>query len=608
MNILLYPIIVPIIAAILTLITPKKLKGVKEGLILLATAFNLVIAILLFKKELVYLSPWAGFGMDFSLRLYGFSAFIIFFAAIFGFLTALYSIVFMHKRNFGKLCFAFMLITIGFLNGAVLANNLIVMLFFWEGILLTVFGLIIIGHKGAYKTAVKAFIIAGVADLCMMFGIGLTYYLSGTLTMTDINIPVNTALGATAFVFFMIGAISKGGAMPFHSWIPDAAIDAPMPFMAFLPASLEKLLGIYLLTRLALDMFQLNAGSWLTTLLMIIGAVTIILAVMMALVQKDFKKLLSYHAISQVGYMILGIGTAIPIGIVGGIFHMINNAMYKSALFFAGGSVEKQVGTTDLKKLGGIGRLMPVTFICFLITAAAISGVPPLNGFISKELIYDAALNRHWMFYAAALIGSFLTAASFLKLGHSAFLGKINDDHKNVKEVPWPMLVPMITIAAGCILFGVYNALPIRLIKPVLGAAAHGLHFAGFHFNMLVVGTLIVLALALLNHIYGVKRSGAGVGASDHIRNAPLLSWIYTKAENRFFDPYDIGLKIVNLIALSSYYIDKAISWLSDVFAVKFVYFFSSVIKKVHTGNYSTYVVWIIFGSALIVFFVFKSI
>ena len=113
--------------------------------------------------------------------------------------------------------------------------------------------------------------------------------------------------------------------------------------------------------------------------MMVIGSVTILAAVMMALVQKNYKKLLSYHAISQVGYMILGIGTMTPVGIVGGLFHMINNAMYKSCLFLTGGAVEKQIGTTDLDKLGGLGVKMPITFACFVITALSISGVPPFN-------------------------------------------------------------------------------------------------------------------------------------------------------------------------------------------------------------------------------------
>ena len=263
--------------------------------------------------------------------------------------------------------------------------------------------------------------------------------------------------------------------MPFHSWIPDAAIDAPLPFMAILPASIEKLLGIYFLARISLDLFTLRPGSWVSTTLMVVGRVTIILAVLMALVQKNYKRLLSYHAISQVGYMILGIGTALPIGIIGGLFHMINHAMYKSCLFLTGGAVEKQAGTTDLEKLGGLARGMPVTVICFIVAAASISGVPPFNGFFSKEMVYHAALESGWVFYAVALLGSFFTAASFLKLGHAAFFGKRAIDAPAVKEAPLPMLIPMIVLAGLCILFGVGNSIPLGgLIQPAVGTAVTG--------------------------------------------------------------------------------------------------------------------------------------
>ncbi len=278
---------------------------------------------------------------------------------------------------------------------------------------MTVFGMIAIGGgQNAFKTAIKAFIIVGISDLCMMIGIGLTGHLAGTMTISQISLQAGS-LGSLAFILMMIGAISKAGCMPFHSWIPDAAVDSPLPFMAFLPASLEKLLGIYFLARISLDMFKLDKGSWLSTLLMIVGSATILLAVMMALVQKDYKRLLSYHAISQVGYMILGIGTCLPIGIIGGLFHMINNALYKSCLFLTGGSVEKQAGTTELGKLGGLGIKMPVTFFCFAIAAASISGVPPFNGFFSKEFVYDAALNRGPIFYLAAILGTFLPLLHF---------------------------------------------------------------------------------------------------------------------------------------------------------------------------------------------------
>ena len=603
MDILFYPIIIPSAAGALCLLVPKNARGVKEAIALIAAALNLVLCAFLFDKELLFSAPWGGFGFDFSLRLYHFSGFIMLAAAGFTFLITLYCTVFLSGKCFAKQFFSYMLVSAAMINGAVLADNLIAMLFFWEGLLGTLFGLIVIGHRGAYKTAIKAFVIAGVTDLCMMLGIALTYHLSGTFAISKISLPL-TLGGSLAFILLMIGAISKAGSMPFHSWIPDAALDAPLPFMAFLPASLEKLLGIYLLARISLDMFKFTAGSWVSMLMMVIGAATILLAVMMALVQKDYKKLLSYHAISQVGYMILGIGTALPVGIVGGLFHMINHAMYKSCLFLTGGSVEKQAGTTDLNKLGGIGRYMPVTFICFIVAAAAISGVPPFNGFFSKELVYDGALERHWIFYAAALLGSFLTAASFLKLGHSAFLGQVKEENKNVKEAPWQMLVPMITIAAFCVLFGVYNALPLnKLIQPILGAGRlEGRSFAGLPTNMfLVLGTVIVLVLAYMNHMFGVKRSGSGLGAADHIHHAPVLSGIYDKAEKRYFDPYDIGLKLVAVISKLAFLVDRSIDWLYDGFTVGMAYLASFTVKAARGSSYSAFILWSLFGAAAVV-------
>jgi NADH-quinone oxidoreductase subunit L len=355
-------------------------------------------------------------------------------------------------------------------------------------------------------------------------------------------------------------------------------------------------------------MYQLNPGSWISPLLMIVGSVTILLAVAMALVQKDFKRLLSYHAISQVGYMVLGIGTALPIGIVGGIFHMINHAMYKSCLFLTGGAVEKQTGTTDLAKLGGIGRKMPVTFICFIIAAAAISGVPPLNGFFSKEMVYDASLERNVLFYVAALLGSFLTAASFLKLGHSAFLGKRDPSNDRVKEAPLSMLVPMVVIAGMCVLFGVCNWLPLNnLVEPVVrqaGRMGSATTFAGWPLStMLVVLTCVSLIGALVNHVIGAKLTGSGLHAVDHVQYAPGLGTIYDKAGKRWFDPYDIGLTIVGGIAFVAWKIDRAIDWLYDGLTVFVTYTLGKGVRMAHTGNYALYILWAVVGAAAVLIY-----
>jgi NADH-quinone oxidoreductase subunit L len=555
----------------------------------------------------MYSIPWSGFGIDMSIRIDNFGSFILLAVAVFCFLITLYSVAFMKDKNNSSQFFAYLLISLAMTNGAVIADNLVFMLFFWEGLMVTLFAMILIGSKSAFKTAVKALVLVGISDLCLMVGIGITGHLAGTLTMSGINLSLDS-VGGVAFIFMMIGAISKAGSMPFHSWIPDAAVDTHLPFMALFPAALEKLLGIYLLARIALEMFKLTPGSWISILLMVIGLLTIIFAGMMALIQKDYKRLLSYHAISQVGYMILGIGTALPVGIVGGLFHMINHAMYKSGLFLTAGAIEKQTGTTDLRKLGGLGLKMPVTFACFIITAASISGVPPFNGFFSKELIYDGALERGLVFYIIAIIGSFITAASFLKLGHAVYLGKRNDENKNVKEAPATMLVPMIIIALICVLFGVYNSLPLNnLIQPILGEGRlEGHNFAGFPSNIwLVVVTGVVLAAAFLNHLYGVKKSGGGLGAVEHIHHAPGLSWIYDKAEKRYFDPYDVGVKIVSFFSKILFKLDRAVNWFYDVFVVKVTYFFTGVIKKLHNGHYAMYLSWSLGGAAVIIIIIF---
>jgi NADH-quinone oxidoreductase subunit L len=309
--------------------------------------------------------------------------------------------------------------------------------------------------------------------------------------------------------------------------------------------------------------------------------------------------------------MVLGIGTMAPIGIVGGLFHMINNALYKSCLFLTAGSVERQAGGTDLEKLGGLRNKMPVTFICFAITAVSISGLPPFNGFFSKELIYDAALERGVIFYLACLLGSFFTFASFLKLGHAAFLGKISEDNRKVREAPLAMLAPMIIIAAICVIFGVANFIPLKIfIQPILGAhRLEGKDFSGLPKNMmLVIATIVVLAMALLNHLYGVRKTHTGLGAVDHIYHAPVLSGIYRLAERGYSDPYNIGLVIARIISYIVWGLDRFIDWLYNIFVVKLAFAFSWAARKSHSGNYSHYIAWSLLAAAFIVIVLLRSI
>ncbi len=339
----------------------------------------------------------------------------------------------------------------------------------------------------------------------MILGIAILWATAGTMTMTEIHVKPE-GLAAASFVLMMIGAIGKAGAMPFHTWIPDAAIDAPVSVMAFIPASLEKLLGIYFLARITLDFFPLEKNSTLAIVLMAIGALTIVLAVFMALIQKDFKRLLSYHAVSQVGYMILGIGTAVPIGIAGGIFHMINHAMYKAGLFLSSGSVEHRAGTTELKKLGGLRREMP-------LTAARVHRLRPghFRGLAAQRVrLQGNGLPRRRRNGLPCLRHRRLAGRHpdllLVPQGRALGLPRAAKPRRSarVKESEGPVFLPILILAFLCILFGVYNKLPLKaFIEPIL----EGHTEAGAHLDF------TSHALALLNPIALISVGCLVVGA-----------------------------------------------------------------------------------------------
>ena len=234
--------------------------------------------------------------------------------------------------------------------------------------------------------------------------------------------------------------------------------------------------------------------------------------------------------------------------------------------------------------------------------------MPPFNGFFSKELVYEGALERGNIFYIAALLGSFLTAASFLKLGHAAFFGKKGEACKGTKEAPLPILIPMITIALTCIIFGLFNYLPLKyFIQPILGERLEGHNFFGFPSNiMLTILTVLVIVAAIIHHLVSAKRAGSGLKASDHIRHAPGLSVVYDRAKERFFDPYDIWIKVATIMAKLFFWIDRGIDWIYESFATGVANMASIRIRKLHNGYYTTYISWALLGMILIVIFLRK--
>ncbi|MBI5124153.1 MAG: hypothetical protein HZA72_01905 [Candidatus Omnitrophica bacterium] len=507
------------------------------------------------------------------------------------------------EKNIGKY-FGYVLMTLGGSLGAAFANDLIVLLCFWGFLALPLYVLVAMrGTNNAAASAKKSLIVIGGTDALMILGIGLMWKTAGTFVMDKIHLSLSDPSSLFAYITIAIASFAKAGVIPFHSWLPDVAEDGPAPVAAYLPASLDKLLGIYLLARASLNLFVMNNISNLA--LLIIGSLTVIIAVMMALVQHNFKRLLGYHAVSQVGYMVLGIGTGNPIGIAGGLFHMLNNAVYKSCLFLSAGVVEKKTGTTDLSKLGGLAKYLPVTFICFLIASFSISGIPPFNGFVSKWMIYQGIIklgndkNPLWILWlVCAMFGSALTLASFMKLLHAVFLGRPSESSMGLKEAPVSMVLPMIILAAICIIFGVFAcAVPLGLfIIPAVGQKISyiGIWKPGIATSLIITGIVlgVIMYLFLLpkrSRTVSVFTGGerpleqeriSGVEFYDTIKDMGILREIYKKEETKSFDIYEIG--------------------------GKGTFFLSGILQWLHNGILLTYLVWCLVGMLALFFILMR--
>ena len=589
-------IFLPALFGGLLLLLPKKAHGVHVGLLLLGFAANLALCFSLYGTAGAFEHEWLGFEINFSFRLYQFNGFLLLAAGVLSFLTALFTASFSWKREYAKQLFSYMLFTVTLVNGALLANNLFVMLLFWQGILATLFGMIRLGSKNAYKTSVKAVILAGTGDLCLMFGIGLTEHAAHTLAMDAIT---KLPLSGMGFVFFIIGILAKLGAMPFHTWQTDASHDAPAPFLAFLTGALEKLLGIYLLVRVCTGFFDLSSANGMQTLVMVLGACTLLFAAMSAIVQKDFKRLLTYVAISQAGLMLLSIGTASAMGAAGGVFTLLNFAVCQSLLFLAAAAVEKQTGTTELSALGGLIKKMPVTAISFLLAAASIVGFPLTGGFFAGSLAYDAIRQSGSIYYIVALLSQFFVAAALLKALFAVFFGK-GEKAGSMKEAPLIMLVPVAALALlSLALAAFHKSIVTGLVAPTLVDYASA-DTLSTHVNLLLtVLSVVVLALAALSHTYGAKKFGAAQSA-DHFKNAPVLRTVYGMAEKKYFDPYYTGGFAIKAYAKASLFVNDAISRFYDVAVPRLTSALSGVVKRAHNGNQARYVGWVLFGMVLL--------
>jgi formate hydrogenlyase subunit 3/multisubunit Na+/H+ antiporter MnhD subunit len=566
-------------------------------------------------------------GIEFRFYLDNLTGVILLFNAVLALLIWFYSLRAMTTVPRERVYYLDLALSLSAANGTVLAGNLVFMLIFWNVLVFSLYGLLLVGKTDSSLAARKAITIIGIADYVLMLGIVILL-----INIGNANFPIHPRIALnnpwliTSFILIAIGALAKLGTMPFHTWIPESAKTVPASTLAYIPGSLDKLLGFYLLLRIALYIFDITQSMSLRLLFMIVGVITIVIMAFAALMQKDAQRLLAFSTVSQAGYMVLGLGTGVPIAIAGAFFHMLNNVLYKSTLFLGTGAVENRVKTTNLDDMGGLAVKMPVTFFAFAIAALAISGVPPLNGFYSKWMIYQGIIDLQsemplwFIFLICAMFGSILTLAYNLKLVHSIFLGERPKTFSKVREARFELVAPPFVLAVACIVFGIF-AVGVPLKHLVLPALPFSIQEIGFWSPdlatlLIIVGLVVGLLLFLLGTALKPKKGTIFIGGEildeeaaritgadfySSMRSLNLIEKTSTFGEGGAFDIYNyirataqgiasVFKDVVNQVIVALYrYIGKLVQSLGGIISV------------LHTGELYNYVGWIFIGGIILI-------
>ncbi len=360
----------------------------------------------------------------------------------------IYSQAYMDKDPGYCRYFAFMSLFTGSMLGLVLADNLVQLYVFWE--LVGLCSYLLIGfwfyRPAAAAAAKKAFIVTRVGDFGFLVAILFLYSRTGTFDIATLHhLAVAGVLSGTALTWAAIGifagAVGKSAQFPLHTWLPDA-MEGPTPVSALIHAATMVAAGVFLVARL----FPLFAHSpQAMTTVAIIGGFTAIFAASMGLVMNDVKRVLAYSTISQLGYMMLGLGA---FGLAPAIFHLFNHAFFKALLFLGAGSVSHTTGTFDMREMGGLGKAMPWTYATFLIASLSIAGIWPLSGFWSKDEILTSAWGEQRIMFYLAMITVFMTAFYMFRVLFLTFGGEYRGgQHAHLHESPKVMVVPMVVLS-----------------------------------------------------------------------------------------------------------------------------------------------------------------
>lgn len=503
----IYSIMVLFLGAFLVVLFGKN-KTLRSLIAFLAVSLSLACMIALIKPVMLegeIIAYWmgnrevsGGYAMGIALEVDALSLFFGLLISTAVFVSGIYSLQYMSRDDNQSQYYTLFLMLAGGVIGLVLSGDIFNMFIMVEILTFAAVALTAFRNKvyGALEAAFKYMVVGCMGSTCILAGIIMLYAQTHTLNFAQLaallpgNFNNSTKL---AFALLYIGFCTKAFIVPFHPLAADAHGAAPASISVLISGVLTKS-GIYGIIRITYFLMQsMNLGT-MQFLLVFVGSVSMFVCVTMALAQHDFKRLLAFHSISQIGYVLTAVGLCTSFGISAGLYHAMNHTLFKGLLFLAAGAVLHETGTTDLGKLGGLSKKMPHTTVLFLVGAFSISGIPPFNGFASKWMVYQATYEKavesgnigFLLVTVIALITSVLTLASFVKVSQSVFFGQLPKEYENVKEVPFGMRFAMGIFAVLCVLTGLFpNLVTTYLTEP---AAKAVFNVVGYINSMIGVG------------------------------------------------------------------------------------------------------------------------
>jgi NADH:ubiquinone oxidoreductase subunit 5 (subunit L)/multisubunit Na+/H+ antiporter MnhA subunit len=526
-----------LLGAILQLLVARVFSAKAKGVLAVLFCVPSLVAVIA-TTPLVF----AGQAIDFSVRQWSLPATIaihvdalsVLFALMgtgIGGFVLVYSVGYMAHEKAATRFYATMLVFIAGFVGLVYCANLFALYGCWELVGLCSFSLVGFWYTNpeAVKGARKVLLMTHIAGYGLLAAILIIYHRTGSALWTDPKVA--QAFTSGVFALMLVALVAKSVQVPLHTWIPEA-MAAPTPVSALLHAACYVKAGVYLAARM--HSFGAWPAAWGATMVWV-GTITMAVGVMYAMVQSDLKRMLAYSTVSQIGYMMMGIGIGTPLAITAGLLHCLNHGFFKGGLFLTAGSVQHAAGTRDMNQLGGLAQRMPRTTLSWLIGVGSMMGIPLMSGFASKWMLYAAALESGWAVPATiAWAASLGTVFMGVKATSTVFLGPPTEHTSEAHESPASMVWGMGLLATGSIVLGVAPQLAVNyLLNPILRTMAlgSGVHvtWLGFSSDAGSFSTTGGLVLALVSVIiggaiyvlaYAVRPVAAGAGGGAALAGA----------------------------------------------------------------------------------------